>query len=43
VAVIHGTDPFGGHLDGLLGMSFIARFNMVVSQDGIQLTAIALR
>jgi predicted aspartyl protease len=44
VAIIRGDDdPFGGHLDGLLGMSFLARFNTVVSQDGIQLTAIPLR
>ena len=44
VAVIRGSnDPFGGHLDGLLGMSFLARFNLRLSQDGIELTAIPLR
>jgi aspartyl protease family protein len=43
VAVIRGNDPFGGHLDGLLGMSFLARFNLRLSQDGIELTAIPLR
>jgi len=44
VAVIHGSgDPFGSHLDGLLGMSFLARFNLRLSQDGIELTPIPLR
>lgn len=44
VAVLHGSsDPFGGHLDGLLGMSFLARFNVRLSQDGIEFTPIALR
>jgi clan AA aspartic protease (TIGR02281 family) len=43
VSVIRGVDdPFGNHLDGLLGMSFLARFNTTVSQDGIQLSAIPL-
>jgi predicted aspartyl protease len=44
VAVVRGTnDPFGRQLDGLLGMSFLARFNLRLSQDGIELTAIPLR
>ena len=44
VAVIRGSsDPFGRRLDGLLGMSFLARFNVRLSQDGIALTAIPLR
>jgi clan AA aspartic protease (TIGR02281 family) len=43
VAVIRGADPFGGRLDGLLGMSFLARFKVGLSQDGIDLTAIPLR
>ncbi len=43
-AVIRGSnDPFGRHLDGLLGMSFLARFNLKTSQDGIELAAIPLR
>jgi len=44
VAVIRGhNDPFGGRLDGLLGMSFLARFKVTLSQDGIDLAAIPLR
>jgi clan AA aspartic protease (TIGR02281 family) len=44
VMVIRGApDPFGGRLDGLLGMSFLARFNVRLSQSGIELTAIPLR
>jgi predicted aspartyl protease len=44
VAVIRGAnDPFGRQLDGLLGMSFLARFNLRLSPDGIELTAIPLR
>jgi aspartyl protease family protein len=44
VAVIRcRSDPFGGRLDGLLGMSFLARFKVILSQDGIELTAIPLR
>ena len=44
VAVIRGSaDPFGGHLDGLLGMSFLARFKLQVSPEGIDLAAIPLR
>jgi clan AA aspartic protease (TIGR02281 family) len=44
VMVIRGApDPFGNRLDGLLGMSFLARFNVRLSQNGIELTAIPLR
>jgi aspartyl protease family protein len=44
VAVIQGaSDPFGARLDGLLGMSFLARFSVSVSQNTIELTAIPLR
>jgi len=44
VAVIRGTpDPFGRRLDGLLGMSYLARFNVLLSQVGIELSAIPLR
>jgi clan AA aspartic protease (TIGR02281 family) len=44
VAVIRGTaDPFGSRLDGLLGMSFLARFKVNLSQNAIELTAIPLR
>ena len=43
IAVIRGSnDPFGNRLDGL-GMSFLARFNMRLSQDFIELTPIPLR
>jgi predicted aspartyl protease len=44
VAVIRGSpNPFGGGLDGLLGMSFLARFNLNVSQSTIEFTALPLR
>jgi clan AA aspartic protease (TIGR02281 family) len=44
VAVIRGsTDPFGDHLDGLLGMSFLARFKVSLSQDKIELGALPLQ
>lgn len=44
VAVIRGSpDPFGARLDGLLGMSFLARFTVNVSQNAVELTAIPLR
>ena len=44
VAVIRGTpNPFGGGLDGLLGMSFLARFKLDVSPSAIELTALPLR
>jgi len=40
VAVIQDSrDPFGPRIDGLLGMSFLARFNMRISANGIELTA----
>jgi clan AA aspartic protease (TIGR02281 family) len=44
VAVIRGaSDPFGNRLDGLLGMSFLARFRLNISQNSIDLTALPLR
>ena len=44
VAVIRGAaDPFGSRLDGLLGMSFLARFKVNFSQNAIELTAIPFR
>jgi tetratricopeptide (TPR) repeat protein len=44
VAVVRGTtDPFGGRLDGLLGMSYLARFNVKLLQDVIELSSIPLR
>jgi len=44
VAVIRGsTDPFGNHLDGLLDMSFLARFKVSLSQDKIELGALPLQ
>jgi aspartyl protease family protein len=39
VAVIQDArDPFGARIDGLLGMSFLARFNTRISPSGIELT-----
>ena len=44
IAVFRGSnDPFGHHQDGLLGMSFLARFNVRLSQEFIELTPIPLR
>jgi predicted aspartyl protease len=44
VAVVQERrDPFGGRLDGLLGMSYLARFNLKLSQTGIELAPIPLR
>jgi len=44
VAVVRGAvDPFGTHLDGLLGMSFLARFKVSLSQNTIEFTAIPLQ
>jgi tetratricopeptide (TPR) repeat protein len=37
------TDPFGSGVDGLLGMSFLSRFNINLSPTGVELTAIPLR
>jgi hypothetical protein len=33
-------DPFGARIDGLLGMSFLARFNTRIGPKGIELTAV---
>ena len=44
IAIMRGpTDPFGGHLDGLLGMNFLARFDFHFTQDAIELSAVPLR
>jgi aspartyl protease family protein len=44
VAVIRGTsDPFGDRLDGLLGMSYLARFRLNISESAIDLAALPLR
>jgi predicted aspartyl protease len=43
VAVVPTDDAFGNRLDGLLGMSFLARFSLNVSQSGIELKPIPLR
>jgi len=44
VAVIGGTaGPFGPRTDGLLGMSFLARFKLNVSRDAIELVATPLQ
>ena len=37
-----GNDPFGSHLDGLLGMSFLARFKVTLTQGGVELRAILI-
>jgi predicted aspartyl protease len=44
IAVIRGdTDPFGGRLDGLLGMSYLARFNVKLSRNAIELAPLPVR
>jgi len=44
VLVVRGAvDPFGGQLDGLLGMSFLARFKLSLSPNAIELTALPLQ
>jgi len=44
VVVIRGaSDPFGGRLEGLLGMSFLSRFKVNLASDAIELSAIPLR
>jgi aspartyl protease family protein len=41
VAVIQDSrDPFGARIDGLLGMSFLARFSTRIGPKGIELTAV---
>lgn len=43
VAVIDKTnEPFGG-VDGLLGMSFLARFKITLSQTGGEISAIPIQ
>ena len=36
------SDPFGNRVDGLLGMSFLSRFNIQLSPTAIELTAIPI-
>jgi predicted aspartyl protease len=36
-------DPFGKGVDGLLGMSFLSRFNVRLSPTGVEMTATPLR
>jgi aspartyl protease family protein len=44
VTVHRGSgQPFGGRIDGLLGMSFLSRFNVSISSNAIELRAIPLR
>jgi clan AA aspartic protease (TIGR02281 family) len=45
VTAVHRDDsnPFGIRVDGLLGMSFLSRFNVKLSPTAIELTAIPLR
>jgi clan AA aspartic protease (TIGR02281 family) len=44
VAVYRGSgQPFGNKIDGLLGMSFLSRFNVTISSNAIELRAIPLR
>jgi aspartyl protease family protein len=45
VTAVHREDnnPFGIRVDGLLGMSFLSRFNVKLSPTAIELTAIPLR
>jgi tetratricopeptide (TPR) repeat protein len=43
VAVTPGENPFGNRIDGLLGMSFLSRFNVTLSTNSLELKAIGLR
>jgi predicted aspartyl protease len=46
VVAVHrndGANPFGDRIDGLLGMSFLARFKLNISPRVIELTPIPLR
>ena len=45
VIAVHRDDsnPFGNRIDGLLGMSFLSRFNIKLSPTAIELSAIGLR
>ena len=36
-------NPFGARVDGLLGMSFLSRFNVYLKPNGIELTAIQIK
>jgi predicted aspartyl protease len=37
-----GENPFGSRIDGLLGMTFLSRFNVSLRPNGMELTAISL-
>jgi clan AA aspartic protease (TIGR02281 family) len=45
VVAVHrdGAKPFGDRVDGLLGMSFLARFQLNISPTAIELTSIPIR
>ena len=45
VIAVHRDDsnPFGNRIDGLLGMSFLSRFNIKLSPTAIELAAIPIR
>jgi aspartyl protease family protein len=44
VAAHRGNEnPFGSKIDGLLGMSYLSRFNVSISPNAIELKAIPLR
>jgi hypothetical protein len=38
--VLDAGDPFGARIDGLFGMSFLARFSTPIGAKGIELTAV---
>jgi clan AA aspartic protease (TIGR02281 family) len=43
VAISHNVEtPFGPRIDGLLGMSFLSRFNVSLKPNGMELTANSL-
>jgi hypothetical protein len=39
VAVAAPAKPFGADIDGLIGMSYLARFNVTSSNGGVELEA----
>ena len=45
VVAVHrdGAQPFGDGVDGLLGMSFLARFQLSISPSAVEFTPIPLR
>jgi predicted aspartyl protease len=42
-AVMRDADSFGKGIDGLLGMSFLSRFNVRLSPTSVEMTATPLR